>query len=79
MTPARRYALQWFHDRGEVTWFRFDENPPSKQMRRKMVSDGQLQESSQGNLRPIIYSLTDKGRRALHGDSELNRMTGNHK
>jgi hypothetical protein len=76
MTPARRNALQWFYDRGEVAWFKLDEYPPSLQMRRAMIASGQLQTTSQGNFKPIVYSLTDKGRRALHGDRELNPMTG---
>ncbi len=76
MTPARRKALQWFYDRGEVAWFRFDEYPPSQQMCRAMIASGQLQKTSQDNFGPIVYSLTDKGRRALHGDSELNPMKG---
>lgn len=66
MTPKRRDALQWFHDRGEVGWFAFAENPPSETMIRKMLREGQLQERSQGNLKPILYSLTDAGRQALH-------------
>jgi DNA-binding PadR family transcriptional regulator len=41
-----------------------------------MIASGQLQTTSQGNLKLIVYSLTDKGRRALHGDRELNPMTG---
>ena len=66
VTPERKRALQWFHDRGEVTWFRYDEYPPSEQMRKRMVSDGQLQILKQGDWKPMIWSLTDTGRQALH-------------
>ena len=61
MTPARKAALQWFHDRGEVE--RFDARSPSIEMRRAMVRDGQLQWRQPGNP---LWSLTDKGRRDLH-------------
>lgn len=69
MTPACKRALQWFHDRGEVAWFRRDEAPPSDAMRKLMMKDGQLQQRRQGDWKPILYSLTDAGRRALHGDT----------
>ena len=64
MTPARIKALQWFHDRGEVAWF--DRSAPSRAMRRKMIADGQLQFRSQGDFRPLLFCLTDKGRQDLH-------------
>lgn len=71
MTPKRKAALQWFHDRGEVEWFRYDENPPSYAMQRKMIDDCQLEKISQGNMKPIIHRLTDKGRQDLHqGDTQ---------
>lgn len=66
MTPKRKKALQWFHDRGEVGWFRYDQNPPSQRMIDAMIKSGHLQRRSQGDLKPMIYSLTDKGRQALH-------------
>ena len=69
MTPARKAALQWFHDRGEVAWFAAAENPPSDIMRRRLLGDGLIAKRSQGNWKPILWSLTDKGRRALHGDA----------
>ena len=69
MTPARKAALQWFHDRGEVAWFRRDEKPPSDAMLKLMLKDCQLEQRGQGDWKPILYSLTDKGRRALHGDA----------
>lgn len=68
MTPARKRALQWFHDRGAVGWFRISENPPSDAMMRKMFADGQLEKINKGDFKLVLYALTDKGRRALHGD-----------
>ena len=64
MTPARIKALRWFHERGETAWF--DGTAPSWTMRRKMIADGQLQFRSQGDFRPLVFSLTDKGRQDLH-------------
>ena len=69
MTPARKAALQWFHDRGEVAWFRRDENPPSSVMRTRLLRDGLIDARRQGDWKPMLWSLTDKGRRALHGDA----------
>jgi hypothetical protein len=66
MTPKRKYALQWFHDRGEVGWFVCAENPPSDLMRKRMIKDGHLQKRSQGDWKPTLFSLTDAGRQALH-------------
>lgn len=68
MTPERKRALQWFFDRGEVAWFRYAEKPPTEAMRRRMMKDGELQDRRQGDWKPVLYSLTDKGRRMLHGD-----------
>ena len=68
-TRARIMALQWFHDRGEVGWFKLSENPPSREMMGEMIRDGQLQQRSQGDSKVMLSSLTDKGRRALHGDA----------
>lgn len=67
MTPARKAALQWFHDRGEVEIF--DASAPSHNMRQSMLKDGQIDCRSQGNFRLMLWSLTDKGRRMLHGDA----------
>lgn len=64
MTRKRIEALQWFFDRGEVGWF--DRSAPSISMRRSMIRDGQLAGRSQGGLKPILFSLTDKGRADLH-------------
>ncbi len=70
MTPARKAALQWFHDRGEVGWFHIADSPPSSGMRKRLLTEGLVQERRQGDWKPILFSLTDKGRRALHGDRE---------
>ena len=71
MTPARKAALQWFHDRGEVRLTedgRFDDEPTSNMVGRMMV-DGLLVRRA---ISPWdgIYALTDKGRRMLNGDRE---------
>jgi len=66
MTPKRKYALQWFHDRGEVGWFKLADNPPIDLMLERMVKDGQLQKRIHGPMKVILYSLTDAGRQALH-------------
>ncbi len=68
MTPARKAALQWFYDRGEVGWFKLSENPPSYAMMVRMIRDGHLEKRNNGDLRLITYTLTDAGRRALNGD-----------
>ena len=71
MTPARKAALQWFHDRGEVEvrTHRERRSMPSKTMVGRMMSDGQLQRLTVSPWRDL-YSPTDKGRRMLHGDRE---------
>lgn len=63
MTFARKAALQWIHDRGEVTGFR--DAPFAAAMVMLMERDGQVQWSNPGKP---VWSLTDKGRRMLHGD-----------
>jgi hypothetical protein len=65
MTPARKAALQWFHDRGVVFRYWTKKGAPTPQMIRAMIRDGQL---SWDFLRG--HSLTDRGRRALHGDDK---------
>ncbi len=62
MTRARKAALQWFHDRGAIDMRVGHRDEPTATMVIFMVSDGHL--AGQGG----VYSLTDKGRRALHGD-----------
>lgn len=61
MTPKRKHALQWFHDRGEVRSFR--EAPFSNEMLMRMEREGQVQWRNPGTP---IWSLTDAGRQALH-------------
>lgn len=62
MTPARKAALQWFYDRGVVSWLAsLRNNAPSKRLFHLMQRDGQLVLTSEG------WTLTDKGRRDLHG------------
>lgn len=65
MTPARKAALQWFHDRGEVRSIR--EAPFGPEMLMRMERDGQVQWRQPSKP---IWSLTDLGRRMLHGDSK---------
>lgn len=70
MTPARRKALQWFHDRGEVQSYCWGHSDaPSVEMIRRMVDDGQIGRRDI-SLWNRIYTLTDKGRRMLHGDDK---------
>ena len=66
MTPKRKAALQWFFDRGEVRWFVYAESPPSRPMLNRMLADGQLSCKIEGDFKPLVYALTDKGRRDLH-------------
>ena len=63
-TPARKAALQWFHDRGvvHIPWAQF--GGPTVRLFRLMVRDGHIERHAKEG-----YSLTDKGRRALHGDA----------
>ena len=66
MTPARKKALEWFFDRGEVRIF--DRSAPSFRMRQQMVRDGHLASMGYENMNVIGYTLTDAGRRALNGE-----------
>ena len=66
MTPARKAALQWFDDRGEVHAFDLTCNDPSDYLIRHMLGDKQLQCDDQACREQRSYSLTDAGRRALH-------------
>ncbi len=68
MTPARKKALQWIHDRGEVRSIR--EAPITAQMLLMMERDGQVQWRSVSPWRSHLLSLTDKGRRILNGDDK---------
>lgn len=69
-TPARKAALQWFHDRGE-TVLRGEAGEPSSRMVNMLVDDRCLNRFNRLYGRgPSVYSLTDKGRRMLHGDDK---------
>ena len=69
MTPARKRALQWFHDRGEGLGRDIDRSVISFAMQDRMYGDGQLTMRRDWPA-PTTYTLTDKGRRVLHGDLE---------
>lgn len=65
MTPARKAALQWFHDRGEVLDPWDKDGGPTTTMICRMLDEGQLTwRHGKG------HSLTDKGRRMLHCDAK---------
>lgn len=66
MTPARKRALQWFYEQGAV-------KPPlsrtqpdwlTERMFRRMMRQGEVSLDIEG------WSLTDRGRRILHGDAK---------
>ena len=62
-TKARIAALQWFHDRGEVTYSESN-GGPTLNMIIRMIVDGQLEYRMSGGV--PVHSLTDKGRQDLH-------------
>ena len=64
MTPARKAALRWFHDKGAVDMRADWPDAPTSTMLIFMIADGQL-DGVAG-----FYALTDEGRRDLHGDKE---------
>lgn len=68
MTPKRRAALQWLHDRGEGAWFpSFSKRAPTFQMLKRLIKDGLVEKrltSSSAGM--VYYRLTDAGRQALH-------------
>lgn len=70
MTPARKAALQWIHDRGEVKFPVRDSDRPSDAMIARLIADGQLDHDAHRHFGERKWSLTDRGRRMLHGDSE---------
>ena len=63
MTRARKKALQWLHDQGEVK--RLDHQFCTPAMLGLMERDGQAKWRS---VSPwgVLWSLTDKGRQDLH-------------
>jgi hypothetical protein len=66
MTPVRKAALQWFHDQGTVFPPLSRKQPEwlTERMFRQMLRHGEVEIFVGG------WSLTDKGRRALHGDDK---------
>lgn len=74
MTPARKAALQWFYDRGEVPsphprlWLVGGEGVPSHDMVLRMKKEGQVEATCNPPDMRLFLRLTDKGRRMLHGD-----------
>lgn len=69
MTPKRKKALQFFHDKGEVPLFVVDEKliegTPSQYMLDKMWDAGELCMYHGEDMEPM-YALTDLGRQNLH-------------
>lgn len=66
MTPARKAALQWFHERGEVE--HVDGEGPTLLMIIRMICEDHLQYRKDRDR--LFHTLTDAGRRALNGDRE---------
>lgn len=73
MTPARKKALQWFADRGEVKrvdiWRMRNSRSrslysPSAQMIARLEKDGFIVSYGLAD----VISLTDKGRKALNAE-----------
>ncbi len=70
MTPKRKSALQWFYDQGEIICKdALEIMPCSIHIIRSMLNDHQLSAYPKGRAQVFHYSLTDKGRRMLHGDA----------
>lgn len=66
MTPKRKQALQWFADQGEIECKKGrQEAPCTIQMIRLMLDDRQILGSERKGV--WYYTVTDKGRRMLHG------------
>lgn len=70
MTPDQIAALQWIHDRGEVR--SISGAPFSIEMLWRMERGGLVHFRSSFSA-PACWSLTDEGRRALHGGYEFER------
>lgn len=69
MTPARKKALQWLYDQGEIECKIARSNMPMTiRMVRMMLRDGHL--DAYKTRKKYVYHLTDAGRRALNGDSK---------
>lgn len=69
MTPKRKAALQYFHDRGEVPMrvveYKLEDGTPTDYMLDKMWKDGELAMFHGEDFEPM-YALTDLGRQNLH-------------
>ena len=63
MTPKRKAALQWFHDRGAARSSEFYDQF-SVRMLNRLRADGQICWGNNG--KELLFTLTDKGRRDLH-------------
>ena len=69
MTPARKAALQWFFDLGEVGPSEMaDPSAPTYAMHQRMAAHGQIEGFF--GATEIKFRLTDKGRRDLHEAAE---------
>ena len=64
-TKARIAALQWFHDRGEVTKDQMA-GSVTNAMLIKMYDAGQIKMDWDAFASQAVYHLTDAGRQALH-------------
>lgn len=60
MTPKRKAVLQWFYDRGAALKQLSEAGAPAPHWLTALQRDGLLVLTDEG------YTLTDKGRRALH-------------
>lgn len=66
MTPARKKALQFFHERGEVCVAAWEPERPTSPMVTRLMSAGELQEYEGPHPGAIMQCLTDLGRQRLH-------------
>jgi len=66
MTPARKAALEWFHEIGEANWRQVADGracgPLTYRLSNLIAKDSHLELDDGWNK----FSLTDKGRRDLH-------------
>jgi len=69
MTPKRKKALQWFMDQGEIECRKAHEEAPfTIHMTRRMLDDLQIRGDERRGT--WYFTVTDKGRQMLHGDTE---------
>ena len=69
-TPARKAALKFFNDLGEVDTCITHRYGPSEAMLKLMRNDKQIQFSERPGTAWLFISLTDAGRTALHEAGE---------